>query len=78
MPVREKPDFGKPWYLLPMTPQPQLLDANELAQVLAIPKRQVGELYRRGIIPGVRLSHKFIRFDPSDVLRSLKEKNGKK
>jgi len=58
------------------TPSP-LLDFEGVAHLLSIPRRQAAELYRQGAFPGIRLSHKYLRFDGREVLRSIKEKKTK-
>jgi len=61
-----------------MATQQKLLDLDGLATMLKVPKRQAGELFRRGVIPGIKLSRKYLRFDPADVLRTLKKNGGRK
>jgi len=56
----------------------KLLDLGQLAKMLGIPERQAAELWRRGLFPGVKLSRKYLRFDPADVLRALKKNGGRK
>jgi hypothetical protein len=59
---------------------PQLLDADELANLLKVQPRVVAELYRSGKIPVIRLSYKTLRFDAAAVMRALKQhgrSNGK-
>ena len=47
-----------------------LLKADELAQVLNIPKSQVYRLTRRGEIPVIRAGRHY-RYDVHDVIKSL-------
>jgi hypothetical protein len=50
---------------------------NQFFQMLGIPKRQAYELWRTGKFPGIKLSHKYLRFEPREVLRALKRKGGR-
>jgi hypothetical protein len=59
-----------------MKPAP-LLDFEGVAKLLNIHPRQAEELYRQGAFPGLRLSHKYLRFDAAEVLRSIKAKKTK-
>jgi hypothetical protein len=55
-----------------MKPEP-LLDFDGVAKLLNIHPRQAGELYRQGAFPGILLSHKYLRFDGREVMRSIKK-----
>lgn len=55
------------------THSPRLLNMKQLSVLLGVPERQVGALYRRGLFPGIRLSHKYLRFDGAEVLAALKQ-----
>jgi hypothetical protein len=61
-----------------MATQTKLLDFDGIAVVLGVPPRQARELYRRGCFPGVKLSRKYLRFDPADVLAAVKRNGGRK
>ena len=52
---------------------PRLVDFVGLAEWLNIHPRQAEELFRQGAFPGIRLSHKYLRFDPAEVLKALKK-----
>jgi hypothetical protein len=60
-----------------MKPPSPLLDFNGVAKLLNVHPRQAEELYRQGAFPGIRLSHKYLRFDAAEVLRSIKQKKTK-
>jgi hypothetical protein len=59
-----------------MNPE-SLLDFDGVAKLLNIHPRQAEELYRQGAFPGIRLSHKYLRFDGREVLRSIKKRKTK-
>jgi excisionase family DNA binding protein len=44
-----------------------LLDADEVARFLNVPKRRVWQMSRRGEIPTVRIGPRQLRFDPDDL-----------
>lgn len=50
-----------------------LLTLNELAERLRLHPDTARSLYRRHVIPGIKLGHRTLRFDYADVLRALRE-----
>jgi excisionase family DNA binding protein len=50
----------------------RLLDAGEVAELLAVPERWVREHARGGLLPHVRLG-RYVRFDRADVLAWVDE-----
>jgi hypothetical protein len=49
-----------------------LTDLDGVAHLLKVPVRQAKELWHRGCFPGIKLSHKYLRFDPDEVLEAVK------
>jgi hypothetical protein len=56
-----------------------LTDLDGVGRLLGVPRRQAKELWLRGCFPGIKLSHKYLRFDPEEVLKAVKanRKGGK-
>jgi len=50
----------------------QLLTINELAERLRIHPDTLRGLYRRKVIPGIKLGHRTLRFDYAQVLEALR------
>lgn len=50
-----------------------LLTLVELAQRLRLHPDTARGLYRRGIIPGLKLGHRTLRFDYAQVLEALRQ-----
>ncbi len=49
-----------------------LLNFNAVAKLLNIRPRQAQLLFRQGLFPAVKLSHKILRFDRGQVLAAIK------
>ena len=56
----------------PMKATSELLTIDELSKKLKLHPTTTRGLYRRGIIPGVKIGHRTLRFDYQDVVASLK------
>ena len=54
-----------------------LLTANQLANRLGVQPDTVKQWLRAGLIPAARLTPKVIRYNLSDVVESLKERQAK-
>lgn len=53
----------------------QLVDAEQLAEILAVPKSHVYAMAEKGQIPFVRVGKKYIRFNPDKVLATLESRS---
>lgn len=51
----------------------ELLTLGELAQRLRLHPDTARGLYRRGVIPGIKLGHRTLRFDYNHVLEALRQ-----
>lgn len=51
----------------------ELLTLEELAQRLRLHPDTARGLYRRGIIPGLKLGHRTLRFEYSQVIEALRQ-----
>jgi hypothetical protein len=55
----------------------KLIDLDELAAMLRIPKRSAYLLFFNRKIPAIKVNAKTLRFEPSEVLRALKKQGGR-
>ncbi len=62
---------------MPERPPEDLLNAADLAQRLGLKPDTVRDWYRRGRIPGLKLSPKVLRFDLAAVLAALGTSEGR-
>ena len=53
----------------------ELLTINEVAQKLKLHPKTTRDLYRRGVIPGLKIGHRTLRFSYPDVLQAIQEAN---
>jgi hypothetical protein len=53
----------------------KLLDASGTGEVLGVQERVVRELWRTGIIPGIKVTRQAVRFSLADVISALKERS---
>ena len=51
----------------------ELLTLAELAQRLRLHPDTARSLYRRGVIPGLKIGHRTLRFEYSQVLEALRQ-----
>jgi len=51
----------------------ELLTLEELAQRLRLHPDTARGLYRRGVIPGLKLGHRTLRFEYSQVIEALRQ-----
>ena len=51
----------------------ELLTLDELAQRLRLHPDTARGLYRRGVIPGLKLGHRTLRFEYEKVIEALRE-----
>lgn len=51
----------------------ELLTLKELAQRLRLHPDTARSLYRRGVIPGLKLGHRTLRFEYQQVLEALRQ-----
>lgn len=61
-----------------MTRRDTLLTADDLAEILAVRPITVLGWYRKGVIPGIRLGHKIIRFNLTEVVNALEVRERRK
>jgi excisionase family DNA binding protein len=54
----------------------QLLNAREVAEILQVSTQRVYELSRQGILPGVRIGQRQIRFEEERLLRWIENGGG--
>jgi predicted site-specific integrase-resolvase len=57
----------------PIVP-PRLLTAEEVAQYLRVTVQSVHNYRKRGLLDGIRLGKKHIRFDPIEVARFVRDR----
>jgi hypothetical protein len=50
----------------------KLLKSEAIGKAVGISVWTVHELYKKGIIPGIKVTRRALRFDLQDVLRALK------
>ena len=55
------------------SPNDELLTLDELAQRLRLHPDTARSLYRRGVIPGLKLGHRTLRFEYGQVLEALRQ-----
>ena len=51
----------------------ELLTLGELAQRLRLHPDTARSLYRRGVIPGIKIGHRTLRFEYNQVIEALKQ-----
>ena len=51
----------------------ELLTLRELAQRLKLHPDTARSLYRRGVIPGIKIGHRTLRFEYGQVLEALRQ-----
>jgi len=51
----------------------ELLTLKELAQRLRLHPDTARGLYRRGVIPGIKLGHRSLRFEYAEVIEALRQ-----
>ena len=51
----------------------ELLTITELSQRLKLHPTTTRGLYRRGVIPGVKIGHRTLRFDFDEVVQALRD-----
>jgi len=51
----------------------ELLTIKELAERLKLKPRTVRLWWRKGLLPGISIGHRFVRFDIAEVIEALKK-----
>jgi hypothetical protein len=57
---------------MPAVPSTKLLDPSAVGKAIGVSDWTVRELFRKGIIPGIRITNKALRFDLAEVIAALK------